>query len=106
MGGLRAIPKTDLAVLKDLSKAPSVQLDSQDLIATLCRLEERGLARYERELPGNQSGYEITAAGRDFLASRRKSIRKDTWDWIRYGITTAISVAALILSIIALNSQQ
>lgn len=47
---------------------------------------------------GAKRFYEITLTGRAYVESTKKLHRKETVEWIRYIITTAIAVIALIKS--------
>lgn len=76
-------------------------------------LQQRMIRAYDvNDIPDGEAGhvgakrfYEISLPGKAYVEATKKLRRKETVEWIRYIITTAIAVAALITAIVSIILQ-
>ena len=102
------LDKNELRCLRKLNKSKTKNLISPDIMHSLLDYS------LIRQVITGQDGYGspitdgsclINDRGTRYLIYLKQKAKPSKAEWIRYGITTVIAIAALIVSIIALKAQ-
>ena len=99
-------------VLPQILEKPKEEYDeidvtnlSQEIICELINMDyiSGGFAR----INSNKVFVKVTYKGKNYFDNKKSFLKRERWtkigEWVRYGITTAIALGALIVSIIAIN---
>lgn len=68
-------------------------------------LQSMGYVNYKKDVTGDVYKIELTDKGKHYFETKEDISREKRIEWIRYLVTTAISISALILSGISIATQ-
>ena len=77
-------------------------VNAQQVAEKLCSM---GLITLKKDYPDDILLIELTDDGKCYFERKAEQRRKEMTEWIRYGITTAIAIMALVLAAISLAAE-
>jgi hypothetical protein len=102
------LAKEELKCLKKINKSKIPSVINQDIMFSLVDyslIKQVITGQDDYGTPITDGSCEINDKGKRYLIFLKQKARPSKAEWIRYGITTIIAIAALIVSIIALKTQ-